>query len=215
MAKQSPRNARKHKFITIIGNIGVGKSTLTDLLAKNLPAHEIPADSLFKISPFFPLTVNDRARWSLTSDVWFLYQRVKMTQDVPQAVKKNNVVVDSGIPMSFAYAHSRLDSGYFTKEEWQLYKDLHDELLTDSLFPDIVVYLKAPVKFLLERINERGREFELKYYTAEYLRRLSRSLGVVVKKLKEKKVKVITIDVRSKDFVNDPVDLKAILRRLK
>lgn len=50
----------RSKLITIIGNIGVGKSTLTDLLERYLKAKKVPADSLYQVNPFFPLVVGDR-----------------------------------------------------------------------------------------------------------------------------------------------------------
>src|SRR3989344_2862847 len=106
----------RYKLITIIGNIGVGKSTLTGALEREMPAQRVPADSLFKINPFFPLTLNDRARWSLTSDLWFLYERVKAEREIPGFLKTAHVVVDSGLPMSWVYARSRVGSGYFTHD---------------------------------------------------------------------------------------------------
>lgn len=206
--------AKKYKLVTVIGNIGVGKSTLTDLLTKHLPAKQVPADSLFKVNPFFPLAVNDRARWSLTSDIWFLKERIKIAQTIPEKLKKSHVVVDSGLPMSFVYANSRVDSGYFTDEEWKLYKEIHDALVTTASFPGIVIYLKAPVPFILKRIEERGREFELRYYTGEYLDRLAKSLVKERKQLKARRVKVIDIDATRHDFVNDEKDLQAIIKAI-
>jgi deoxyadenosine/deoxycytidine kinase len=204
----------KHKSITLIGNVGSGKSTLTRILARHLPAYELPAD-LFDVNPFFPLAVADRVRWSLTSDLWFLRRRFLVAKTIPYHLKKYHVVVDSGIPMSFAYAHSRRGSGYYTDDEWQLYKELYSAFFDDFLLPDVVFYLLAPVPFLLERIKKRGRKFELRTYTPEYLRRLTRSLGVVVKQLKEHNVRVIPLDVVKTDFVNHAADLVGIMKELR
>ena len=204
----------KYKLITIIGNIGVGKSTLTDLLGKALSAAKVPADSLFKVNPFFPLTLNDRARWSLTSDLWFLYERVRAETEIPQLLKTAYVMVDSGLPMSWVYAHSRVGSGYFTRDEWELYKSIHDMLIQKVVFPDIVIYLKASVEFLVKRIRERGREFELRYYTAEYLENLTAGLNLVIKKLKRHGVRVITVNAMKQDFVGDVLQLQKLVKQI-
>lgn len=205
----------KSKLVVVVGNVGSGKSTLTNLLAKELPAEKVPADDLFKTNPFFPLAVGDRTRWSLTSDIWFLYERVKMAREIPKVLKKNHVVVDSGLPMSFVYAHSRLGSGYFTDDEWELYKCLHDELTKSIRLPDMVVHLSGPIDFLRKRIEERGREFEVKFHTLEYLSSLEESLELVVGELRKKGVNVLEYRSDKVDFVGDKEQLKKIIFELK
>lgn len=169
-----------NKLVVIIGNVATGKSTLCKLLAKRMPAKLVPADKFFEINPFFPLAVEDRKRWSLASDLWFLKVRVKMARETLELVRKTDVVVDSGVYMSFVYAHSRLKSGYFTKDEWKLYSEYYDELTQGLRLADMVVYLKAPIKTLRERIMIRGREFEVKGHSEEYLQCLDESLEELV-----------------------------------
>lgn len=201
----------KNRFITVIGNIASGKSTLTRLMCQKLQAKSIPADSLFRVNPFFPLALNDRPRWSLASDLWFFYERLKLERKIPRELKKHHVVVDSGLPMSFVYARSRLISGYLTKNEWKLYKSIHDELLPTASFPDLIIYLKTPVEIILKRIRQRRRKFELKHYTAKYLRGLEESLEMVVKKLKKRKIKIIEIDTTQIDFIHSETDLSQLI----
>lgn len=205
---------KRNKFITIIGNIASGKSTLTRLLSKELRAKQIPADSLFRVNPFFPLTLNDRPRWSLASDLWFFYERLKLERKIPQQLKTTHVIVDSGLPMSFVYARSRLISGYLTKNEWELYKSIHDELLPTAKFPDMIIYLKAPVETILKRIKRRRRKFELKHYSEKYLLGLEESLEIVIKKLKKHQVKIIQIDTTKIDFINNLTDLNNLKKQI-
>lgn len=204
----------KNKFITIIGNIASGKSTLTRLLTKKLKARQIPADSLFRINPFFPLALNDRPRWSLASDLWFFYERLKLERKIPKQLKTNHVIVDSGLPMSFVYARSRLINDYLTQNEWELYKSIHDELLPTAKFPDTIIYLKTPVEMILKRIRRRRRQFELKHYTAKYLQGLEESLEIVVKKLIKHRVRIINIDTTKIDFIHNQIDLNNLIKQL-
>lgn len=202
----------KNKFITIIGNIASGKSTLTRLLTKQLKARQIPADSLFRVNPFFPLALNDRPRWSLASDLWFFYERLKLERKIPQRLKTHHVIVDSGLPMSFVYARSRLISGYLTQNEWELYKSIHDELLPTAQFPDTIIYLKTPVEIILKRIHRRRRQFELKHYTAKYLRGLGKSLEMVVKKLQKHGIRIVSVETNRIDFIHNQNDLNNLIQ---
>ena len=201
----------KNKFITIIGNIASGKSTLTRLMCRKLRAKSISADSLFRVNPFFPLALNDRPRWSLASDLWFFYERLKMERKIPKTLNKYNVIVDSGLPMSFVYARSRLISGYLTQNEWELYKSIHDELLPSARFSDVIIYLRTPVATILKRIKRRRRKFELKHYSAKYLEGLEESLDMVIKKLNKHKIRIIEIDTTKIDFIHNEADLNQLI----
>ena len=204
----------KNKFITIIGNIASGKSTLTRLLGQRLKAKQIPADSLFRVNPFFPLALNDRSRWSLASDLWFFYERLKLERKIPHQLKSHHVIVDSGLPMSFVYARSRLISGYLTSNEWKLYKAIHDELLPTARFSDLIINLNTPVETILKRIKRRRRQFELRHYTAKYLLGLESSLAMVVKKLIRHKVRLIDIDTTQIDFIHNDNDLQQLVKKV-
>lgn len=207
--------ANTNKQIVVIGNVGTGKSTLTDLLAKRMPAKKVPADSLFETNPFFPLAVQDRARWSLTSDLWFLYERVKIARNMNDYLAEGHVVVDSGLPMSYVYSHSRIGSGYFTRDEWNLYRTLYAELASDLGKPDVIVYLKGPVGFLRERVEKRGREFEIRFHTIDYLNSLAESLETLASALREDGLRMIEMDVTQVDFVGSETDLADLVQSVQ
>jgi deoxyadenosine/deoxycytidine kinase len=188
-------------YVTIIGNAASGKTTLSEALAKALGATVVPADELFRVNPFFPLALKDRKRWSFTSDTWFLQQRVHAVAKVPQMLSKKSVIVDSGLIMSYVYAHSRLEAGFYTEDEWKLYQALFADLTKALNLPpsSIVIYLQSDVELLLQRIKERGRDFEQTSHTREYLTGLHNSLEYVVKELKKQNIHLITVPA---DYTN-------------
>lgn len=203
----------KHKIITIIGNVASGKSTLTKLLTQNLQGIEVPADELFKKNPFFQLAVQDRAKWSFESDLWFLMERVKIAEKYPKLLKKNNVIIDSGLPMSWIYANSRIYKNYYNNDQWLLYKSFFEKLTINTMFPDVIVFLNSDISLLMQRIKQRNREFEVKYFTHEYLNDLQKSILEFIKIIK-KKTKIITIDSVRIDMINQQKQLHNLIKKI-
>ena len=203
-----------YKLVVIIGNVGSGKSTVSKMLAKKLGAKLVPADKFFEINPFFPLALEDRKRWSLASDLWFLKERVKLIKQTLLDVENQDVVVDSGIPMSLMYANSRLSSGFFTEEEWKLYESIYNELTRNVPKPEVVVYMRATVDFVREQIEKRGREFEVKHHDGKYLTSLEESLEYVARKLKSEGVKVVVWDVERQGFASTAENLEMLAGRI-
>ncbi len=204
----------RHKEIIIIGNIATGKSSLLELLAKNLPAHPVYADELYKTNPFFQDALLDRKRWSLTSDLWFLTQRIQMTRAYQRKLSGSSMVVDSGVLMSFVYASSRRSTQTMTEVEWQLYNNLYDVLTADLAAPDLVISLNAPVPLLLERIKRRGREFEIKNHSAEYLESLSKGQELLKEHLRSKKIPVLEVDAENTQLLSSPAIVDRVWARL-
>ena len=206
---------QKNKLIVVIGNVGSGKTTLTRRLARLMEAKEIKADSLYLTNPFFPLAVKDRTRWSLASDLWFLYERVEIMTKNIKNLEKQSLIIDSGLPMSWVYSHSRIKSGYYNKHEWLLYESMSDVTTGKSPKPDLIIHLHGAIPFLLERIQTRGREFEKKYHTAEYLSSLDYSLKEYIARCKKKRIKILSIDVEKMDMSQKAnlLELKKSCRR--
>lgn len=187
----------KHSYITVIGNVGSGKSTLSSFLAENLHADFVAADEFYKTNPFFDNAVIHRARWSLTSDLWFLTKRAELAKQIPQKLLENSVVQDSGLLMSWVYANSRLDAGSMTKDEMSLYDNLFTQLTTGLPKEDLVIYLHLPISQLLSNIKKRGREFEIKHHTEEYLIGIQKSLDKIVSHLRELSISVVEFNERT------------------
>lgn len=193
----------KHPFITIIGNVGAGKSTFARFLAKELPAHLVAADEFYKTNPFFHDALVDRSRWSLASDIWFLLRRIEMARGLEKILTRKAVVQDSGLLMTWVYANSRLKVKHMNQHETDLYNKLFDKFTMTTIPEDLVIYLHLPIPLLKERIVKRGRTFEMKYHSEEYLQGLQYSLDTLLAKLARRQIKVVEYEERNWPDITD------------
>jgi deoxyadenosine/deoxycytidine kinase len=183
------------KTLTIIGNIASGKSTLMPILTKALGARAIDADSLFQTQdPFAKPFLADMGRWAFANEMWLTLERIKIMREALKPNRHRLTIVDSGLLMSWVYTYSHLMVGKITEDEWNLYHDLYDEL-TEGMFRNThVVKLSYSMDTLMKRLKKRGRDYELAFYTREYLGQLEMGLSALHKKLEEKNVKVMEIN---------------------
>lgn len=157
------------KFIAIAGNIGVGKSTLVQLLCDRLDWE--PFFEGFVDNPYLADFYQEMSRWSFHSQVFFLSRRLhdlRRLMNFPRTVVQDRSVYED----AEIFAKNLYRQGHITERDWNTYHELYTAL-TDLLPPpDLVVYLNASVPTLLQRIAQRGREYE-KQIEPEYLTRLN------------------------------------------
>ncbi len=158
----------KH-FIAIAGNIGVGKSTLVDLLCSRLgwePFLEGVVDN-----PYLGDFYADMSAWSFHSQIFFLARRLRdlrRLMGVPRTVVQDRSVYED----AEIFAKNLYRQGNISERDWKTYRELY-EVLTELLPPpDLVVYLQASVPTLVHRIALRGREYEKKI-APDYLAQLN------------------------------------------
>ncbi len=202
--------------LTIIGNIASGKSTLMPILVKSLGAHAVNADELFQTTdPFAKPYLADMKRWAFANETWLTMERIKILRTELEKKNKGITVIDSGLLMSWVYTYSHLLVGNITDDEWQLYHTLYDEL-TGNLFQNThVVKLSYSMDTLMERLKKRGRDYELAFYTREYLGQLEMGLSALHEKLRAKNVKVIEVTEEFiTDFENDPKDTQTLVTHI-
>jgi deoxyadenosine/deoxycytidine kinase len=157
------------KFIAIAGNIGVGKSTLVNMMCERLgwePFFEGVVDN-----PYLADFYADMERWSFQSQVFFLSRRLRDLRhlmDFPKTVVQDRSVYED----AEVFAKNLYRQGFIHDRDWKTYRELY-EVLTELLPPpDLVVYLEASVPTLLQRIELRGRDFEKKI-APDYLAQLN------------------------------------------
>lgn len=157
------------KFIAIAGNIGVGKSTLVNMMCERLgwePFFEGVVDN-----PYLADFYADMERWSFHSQIFFLSRRLRdlrRLMDFPKTVVQDRSVYED----AEIFAKNLYRQGFIHDRDWKTYRELY-EVLTELLPPpDLVLYLKASVPTLLQRIELRGRDFEKKI-APDYLAQLN------------------------------------------
>ena len=157
------------QFVAVAGNIGVGKSSLTQRLAEKLgwePFYEAVEEN-----PYLADFYGDMARWSFHSQVFFLSRRLRHHHALlerPGSVLQDRTVYED----AEIFARNLYRQGLMSEREWSTYHDLYRSVAAFLPPPNLVVYLRASVPTLLRRIGLRGRDFELGI-GADYLAQLN------------------------------------------
>ena len=144
-------------FIAIAGNIGAGKSTLTQMLADALnwqPFYEANAEN-----PYLADFYEDMERWSFHSQVFFLGKRLehhRQLLDYPGSVVQDRTVYED----AEVFATNLYRQGKMSERDYRSYRDLYKAVSSFLPPPNLVIYLQAEVDTLLRQINNRGRDFE-------------------------------------------------------
>jgi deoxyadenosine/deoxycytidine kinase len=146
----------KH-FIAIAGNIGVGKSSLSRLLAGSMawtPFYEAVDDN-----PYLADFYQDMRQWSFHSQIFFLSRRVHYHRELLN--HPNTVVQDRSVyEDAEIFARNLHERHNMSQRDYQVYRHLYEGLVKFLPPPDLIIYLKASVPTLIERIHRRGRDFE-------------------------------------------------------
>ncbi|HEB85057.1 MAG TPA: deoxynucleoside kinase [Bacteroidetes bacterium] len=144
-------------YIAIAGNIGVGKTTVTRLVAERLgwKAYYEPVID----NPYLDDFYKDMARWSFHLQVYFLSKRFEAQREISQStqscIQDRTIYEDVEI-----FARTLHLQGYMTPRDFENYSALFHAMVSFLRAPDLIVYLRADVNQLLARINARGRDSE-------------------------------------------------------
>lgn len=204
-------------LVTIVGNIGSGKSTAMPVVTKALEALPLYADDLFQTTdPFAQKYLEDTPRWAFANELWLTYERSQLIHRHMETHPERLHVVDSGLLMSWVYTRSHLIVENITIDEWELYEKLYTNLANGLLLNSCVIRLNYSVETLMSRIKKRGRDFELEFYTSEYLSQIEEGLAALQKKLQQANVKVIEITEKEiADFEHNPEDATKLVELIK
>ncbi|WP_297596298.1 deoxynucleoside kinase [uncultured Cetobacterium sp.] len=142
--------------ICIEGVVGAGKTTLGELLAKELSIEFFQEPYID--NPFLDKFYSNKERYSLLSQMYFLNKRIEI---IEEASKFNGCIMDRSIYGDFLFAKMHLKNGYMSEEEFALYESFWKKLISARKKPTLIVYLETSVDNAIKKIVERGRNFEL------------------------------------------------------
>lgn len=195
-----PHHISPRKQITVIGPIGSGKTTASQLLSARLKLPLLDAD-LYEENPFLPSYIEDTPRWSFATELFFTLARIKKLRQIKAILRQSSVVVDSGLIMSHqVYTKNHLVLGTMTAAEWEFFTEIVEDYQGDLPAPNLIVHLTASPITQLKRIKARGRSFEAGY-TLEYLQSITDRLGEYAESLANvPEVKLLTFDSEKHDL---------------
>ena len=194
----------KYNLITIEGNIGAGKTTLSTLLAKQLNARLVLEE--FSDNPFLPKFYAEPERYGFPLELFFLAERFKQLSDLLKPdLFHQTTVSDYLFIKCLLFAKVTL-----AEQEYQLYKRLFDIIHQQLVFPDILIYLQAPVNKLQENILKRNRSYE-QQIPDDYLQSIQASY---LSYIQQRKGVTLMVDASNANFLEDPRHLEVILDAL-
>ena len=194
----------KYNYVAIEGNIGSGKTSLSNLMSDEFNAKIVL--ERFADNPFLPKFYEDQERFAFPLEMSFLADRYQqLTDDLAQFdLFKNFIVSDYYIFKSLIFAQVTLQ-----KEEYALYRKMFDIMYKEISKPDLYIYLYQNTDRLLENIKKRGRDYE-QNIEASYLQKIHVGYTNFIKT--EQDLNTLIIDVSELDFVNNHKDYREVLK---
>lgn len=197
------------QYLVVAGNIGAGKSTLVELLARELGFH--PYYEPVTENPYLELFYSDMERWAFHSQVFFLTHRTRshnaLRTDPRSVVQDRSIYEDARV-----FARNLARGGSLSDREWNLYSDLYETVIELLPKPDLVVYIRASVATLRRRIAKRGREFEASIED-RYLEQLNDLYDEWIDEFDL--APVLTINGDDLDFVSNEAALSLVLAQIR
>tara|TARA_B000000460_G_scaffold146069_1_gene103164 strand:+ start:279 stop:905 length:627 start_codon:yes stop_codon:yes gene_type:complete len=195
----------KLKHIVISGNIGVGKTTLAEKLAKKYN-WKILLEEVDN-NPYLDDFYKSMKSWSFHLQIFFLNSRFKQIQNISKT--NSTIIQDRSIYEDYeVFTKNLFDSGILLKREFENYKRLYNTILEYVKVPDLLIYIRNKnINNIVNNIKKRNRKFEKKINT-EYLKNLNDYYENWIKHYSNKNL--LIIDVTNKDFIKNSKDLKNI-----
>ena len=195
----------KYSFITIEGNIGAGKTTLSNLLAKHYNARLILEQ--FADNPFLPKFYEDPKQYAFPLELFFMAERFKQLKELIQQKDLFQTVTISDYLFTKCLLFAKVN---LPDDEFRLYQRLFEIIHQQLLQPDILIYLHAPVSRLQQNIRKRGREYE-QSIPDDYLFTIQETYTHYIK---QHNLKTLFVDASNANFLENEKHLQVIIDAL-
>jgi deoxyadenosine/deoxycytidine kinase len=200
--------ARKPKHIAIAGNIGAGKTTLTEMLSKHYKW--IPQFEDVDQNPYLFDFYEDMPRWSFNLQIYFLNSRLNQLLEISRGTE--TIIQDRTIyEDAYIFAPNLHEMGLMSKRDFDNYFDFFQNLRQMVKPPDLMIYLQASVPTLVGQIQKRGREYE-ENIRLDYLKRLNEYYNKWIEGYKEGPLLIINVD--NTKFVENEEHLGEIIAKV-
>ena len=194
--------------IAIAGNIGAGKTTLRNLLAKQY--NWTPQFEDVEHNPYLDDFYNDMEKWAFNLQIYFLGSRFNQVKEIRESgidiIQDRTIYEDAHI-----FASNLNDMGLLHTRDYNNYLRVFNLMTSFVEAPDLLIYLKASIPTLVKQIQKRGRDYE-NSISIDYLSRLNDKYDKWTASYNEGKI--LVIDVDELDFVENQNDLQYIYDRI-
>jgi deoxyadenosine/deoxycytidine kinase len=195
--------------LAVSGNIGSGKTTLTEKLAKHY-GWKAEFESVDQ-NPYLPDFYEDMKRWAFHLQVYFLnsrYNQIRTIQESAISTIQDRTIYED----AYIFAANLYKSKLLTERDYWNYKSLFDSMIRHVKAPDLLIYLKADIPKLVGQIEKRGRSYETAM-RIDYLKNLNSHYEEWIAGYKEGKL--LIVDVNDLDFVERQEDFSFIVEKIE
>ena len=193
-------------YVAIEGTIGVGKTSLANLLSEKLTAKLVL--EAFEDNPFLSDFYEDPERHAFQTQLWFLLQRYQQQQDLRQVDMFQNLVITD-----YMFVKDRLFASLnLNEKEMSLYDTVANMMERNVIHPDLVIFLQADTETLMKNIASRGREIE-KNISEDYIDALNQVYNEYFFRYQD--TPLVIINTNNIDFVNNHKDLEEVINYIR
>ena len=193
-------------YVAIEGTIGVGKTSLANLLSEKLSAKLVL--EAFEDNPFLSDFYEDPERHAFQTQLWFLLQRYQQQQDLRQVDMFQNLVITD-----YMFVKDRLFASLnLNEKEMSLYDTVANMMERNVIQPDLVIFLQADIGTLMKNISKRGRDIE-KNISEDYIDALNQVYNEYFFRYQD--TPLVIINTNNIDFVNNHKDLEEVINYIR